>query len=697
MTGALNLAAMKRPLIAALAFSLVAAPVALAEEGMWTLDGFPLARANATLGTRIDRAFLERVQGASVNLGGCSAGVVSAEGLVITNNHCVASCVQQLSTPERQYAQTGFTPASRAEERPCPGATAQILTEITDVTTRMQAAGRGLSGRAFTQARDAEAGRIEAEACPGEDPTRRCQVVSLYRGGQFKLYHYKRYADVRLAFAPEERAASFGGDLDNFSFPRFGLDAAFLRLYENGRPAATPVFFRWNPAAPQANQPVFVVGNPGATQRLLTQDQVATVRDVVLPLDQQTSSELRGRLIEFSNRSDETRFIAMDALAGVENTYKRGLGRQAALIDAEFMAGRQRAEDDFRRRYRANRALARAGDPWADLTRVQADYRRLYPAYSFLEQRAGGGSQLFAWANALVRAAQERAKPADQRLPEYGEARLASVRSRLFAETPTYPALERLRLEWWLSKTREVLTVDDPRVRGVLGTESPEQLAARLVAGSRLADPAVRRALWEGGLAAVQASDDPMIRFALAIQDETRGARGEWEERVQGPTDRAAEQLAAARFQLYGTDVYPDATGTLRMTYGRVEGWSHQGRTVPHATTFAGLWSRATGADPFQVPPRLAAARARIPETTVFNVAASTDTIGGSSGSPAINAQGELIGANFDSTVLSQRNAYGYDRRVNRSVLVTASAIDAALRHAYGMERLAQELAAGAR
>ena len=683
----------RRLFSAALAAALFATPV-LAEEGMWTVDAFPIARANAALGTHVDQAFLTRVQGAAVNLGGCSAGLVSANGLVLTNNHCVADCVHDLSTQQQQYALTGFTPATREEERACPGMTAQIVTAITDVTGRMQAAGAGQTGRAFTAARDAEAGRIEAEACAGADATRRCTVVSLYRGGQFKLYVYRRYTDLRLAFAPEDAAANFGGDLDNFSFPRFGLDAAFLRLYENGRPASTPVFFPWNPAPPTQNQPVFVVGNPGATQRLLTEAQIATVRDVILPMDQLTSSELRGRLIAFSDASDENRFVAQEALYGVENSYKRGIGRMAALIDRDFMARRAAAEADFRRRVAANRALSRRiGDPWGDLERLQPEQRRLYPAYSFLEQRAGGGSQLFAWARTLVRAAQERARPSEQRLPEFGEARLNAVRNGLLAPTPTYPALERLRLEWWLSKTREVLTVDDPRIRPLLGNESPEQLSARLVTGSRLADPAVRQRLWEGGLAAVQASDDPMIRYVLSIQEPTRAARAEWEERVAGPTEIASAALAEARFAAYGDAVYPDATGTLRVTYGRVEGWTYQGRTVPFSTTYAGLWARATGASPFQVPPRLLAARGRIPDSQVFDVVASTDTIGGSSGSPAIDAQGRLIGANFDSTILTQRNAYGYDRRVNRSVLVTASVVDAALRQAYGMTRLAEELA----
>lgn len=678
------------------AATLLLAGTAFAAEGMWTFDNFPIAEANRALGTRIDQAWLDRVRLASVRLGTASGGLVSNEGLIVTNEHVVAGCVDNLSTPQQQYAETGFTPASRAGERACPGLAAEILVAIDDVTPRMSRAGAGLSGQAFTQARDAESGRIESEAC-GDDATRRCQVVTLYRGGQFKLYTYRRYTDVRLAFAPEHRAAAFGGDLDNFSFPRFAVDAAMVRIYENGRPVATPNHFRWNATPPQPGQPVFLSGSPGATQRLLTQAQLRTVQDVTLPLEQLTASELRGRVIRFMEESEENRFIGAQALSGIENSYKRALGRMQALIDSRFMAARETAEQDFRRRVLTDpRLAADTGNPWDELEAVQAEQRRLYPAFYFLEQipqtQSGGGSQLLYWANRLVRAAQERQKPNDERLPEYGEARMRQVEQAVLAERPTYPALNQLQMSWWLSKMREVLTVDDPRVRQLLGNESPEALAARLANGTRLGDVAVRRALWEGGLAAIEASDDPLIRFVLAAQPIMRQARSVYEDRVQAPTDRASEALARARFAAYGTSLYPDATGTLRLTYGRIEGWTHEGHTVAPATTFAGLWARATGAEPFDLAPRLAAARENIPPDTILDVAASTDTIGGSSGSPAVNAAGELIGLNFDSTVLTQRNAYGYDPNVNRSVLVTTTAITAALRHAYGMERLLREI-----
>jgi len=696
----------------------VVATGARAEEGMWTFDNFPIARANATLGTAIDQAWLDRVRLSSVRFGGCSAGIVSGEGLVMTNNHCVATCVANLSTQARNYAEAGFTPRTREEEQKCPGGTAEVLTDIGDVTERVRAAAAGKTGLAFNQARDAEIGRIETEAC-GNATDKRCQVVSLYRGGQFKLYTYKKYTDVRLAFAPEDRAATFGGDLDNFSFPRFAIDAAFIRLYENDAPAQTPIHFVWNADQPVEGTPVFVAGSPGATQRLLTMDQLATVRDVVLPMDQLIASELRGRLIRFSEESEENAFIAMDPIVGLENTYKRGLGRMRALTDPGFLHTKALQEEDFQARVRAenypegralpleDRAAANAamfaapGDPWDAIKNVQPIARELYPAMALFEGATGvgttpvaGGSQLFAWARTLVRGAQERAKPSAERLPEYGDARLSTVQSALFAERPTYPALEQVRMEWWLSKTREWLTVDHPAVRGLLGNESPEQLSARLIEGTKLADPAVRRALWEGGLAAVEASDDPLIQYLLSIQDETRAIRSDWETRVQAPTDQASERLATARFDAYGDTVYPDATGTLRLTYGLIEGSDVPGQRFGPFTTFAGLWDRATGAAPFDVAPKLLAARDRIDADTVMNMTVSSDTIGGSSGSPVINAAGEIVGANFDSTVLTQRNAYGYDRNVNRSVIVTTGAVTVALRDVYDMGRLVEELGA---
>jgi hypothetical protein len=604
----------------------------------------------------------------------------------------VDTCKQQLSTPQRNYVTGGFLTNTRAEERRCPGMTVEFVTTIEDVTSRVQAATRGETGQEFVRARDAEIAAIEKAGCGG-DPKTRCQVVDLYRGGQFKLYRYRRHEDVRLVFAPEDAIAGFGGDPDNFSFPRFALDAAFVRVYEDGRPASTPQHLKWNASRPAPGAPVFVVGNPGSTQRLQTMAQLSTLENVVNPIEQLTRSELRGRLIAFRETSDENRFIGGDALYGVENTFKRGRGQSRALSDDPFMSGKRKAEAELQARVKANARLRREiGDPWAEIAAVQDDYAELYPAYHFLEHRAGYGSELFTQARHIVRGAQERAKSNPDRLTEYTDSRLPAVARRVTEERPIYPSLDEVQLAFWLSKTREYLTPDDPYVRRLLGKESPEALARRLVRGTKLGDAAYRKALWDGGLAAVQASDDPLIRFMLGMQPDSRGVRSAWETRVTGPTDRASERIAKARFAVYGDRVYPDATGTLRISYGRIEGWTHGGRTVGPFTTFAGLYDRATGSEPFKLPERWAEAQGRVGADTVFNMAVSTDTIGGSSGSPAINPAGEVIGANFDSTFLTQRNAFGYDPAVNRSVIVSAQAITEALEKVYGQQRLVREL-----
>ncbi|HEX8568596.1 MAG TPA: S46 family peptidase [Caulobacteraceae bacterium] len=687
-------------LIAAGLAAVVAAAPAAAGEGMWTFDAFPVARVNNELGTRIDQAWLDRVRAGTAKLGGCSASLVSAEGLVLTNNHCVDTCKQQLSTAQQNYVENGFLTDSRAEEKRCPGLTVEFVTEITDVTARVQGAGRGKTGQDFVRARDAEIAAIEAAAC-GNDANQRCQVVDLYRGGQFKLYRYKKHNDVRLVFAPEDAAANFGGDPDNFSFPRFALDAAFVRIYENDRPAATPQHLKWNGSRPVAGTPTFVAGTPGSTQRLLTLEQLETLEDVAFPIQQLTRAELRGRLAAFRRISDENRLVGGDALYSVENSFKRGRGQSRALSDDPFMTRKRQEEADLRAKVRGDAKLRRElGDPWADIAAVQDDYAELYPAYHFLESWAGGASggsgqnasELFIQARHIVRAAQERAKPNAERLSEYTESRLPAVQRRVTEERPIYPALDELQIGFWLEKTREYLTPDDPRVRRLLGKESPEQVAQRLVRGTRVGDVAFRRQLWEGGLAAVQASDDPLIRFALAMQPDSRAVRSAWETRVEALTAAASERIAKARFAAYGDRVYPDATGTLRLSYGRIEGWTHEGRTIRPFTTFAGLYDRATGAEPFELAPRWVEARARVDPNTVFDMAVSTDTIGGSSGSPAINAAGEVIGANFDSTFLTQRNAFGYDPAVNRSVIVTANAITEALRNVYGRRALVAEL-----
>ncbi|HYF22320.1 MAG TPA: S46 family peptidase [Caulobacteraceae bacterium] len=673
-------------LLSATAALLLSLPVAAgASEGMWTFDRVPLDKVKADTGVAVNRAWLNKVRAGAVRIGGCSASLVSPEGLVLTNQHCVRSCAQTFSTPEKDVVRDGFSTASREEERVCPGQTAEILLTIDDMTARVNAATAGQTGQAFVKARDAAITGIEREVC-GTDPKLRCQVVTLHRGGEYKLYKYRKYSDVRLVFTPEHQAVVFGGDPDNFNFPRYALDAAFLRVYEDGKPAATPQHLKWTPRAPKPGEPVFVAGNPGSTARLRTVAQLETERDYALPATIKRLSELRGRLLRFADESEDHRRMTRDAIRGTENNLKRTWGMHQTLADRAFLDAKRAAEADFRARGAAE------GDPWGEIAAVQDDAAALAPAYDWLEGQAGQGSVLYGYARSLVRAALEREKASAERLPEYADSRLANLQKSVLDPRRIEPELEQLYLGFWLSKLREGLGTDAPQTKLVLGRESPEGIAARLVAETKLADPAVRKALWEGGLAAVRASDDPMIRFVLNADPAARAARSAWEARVSGPTDRAAERLALARFKAYGNEVYPDATGTLRLSWGRIEGWMEGDREVPPVTTVAGLWERATGAAPFDVSPKLAAAKDRLNPATIYTVSTSNDIIGGNSGSPLLDAKGNVIGAVFDGNLHSNGGAYGYDPRLNRAVAVSAAMFQEAMLKVYGQDRLVKEL-----
>jgi hypothetical protein len=666
---------------------------ARADEGMWTYDNFPTAKVNAALGVKIDQPWLDRVQAASVRLtNGCSASLVSKQGLVLTNHHCVVDCVQDLSTPEKDFVKDGFLVATRDEERKCPGMQAEVLVSITDLTGKVNAATAGRTGQDFVKARDAVMAQAEDELC-GDDDRLRCQMVVLYRGGQYKLYKYRKYADVRLAFAPEFATAFFGGDPDNFNFPRFNLDMGFVRLYENDRPVATPRHLTWTARPPREGEATFVSGNPGSTERMLTVSQLETQRDLVIPVGQLQRSEIRGRLIRFSEESAEHKRIATDPLFSVENAFKVFFGRQFALNDKAFMDAKRAAEADLRAKVAADPKLAAdIGDPWGEIEKAQRAYAENYVRYRQIEGGAGYISDLFQYARLLVRAAQERTRPSAERLPEYAEARLPLLQKQLLDERPVDAALEEVYLSFWLSKTREYLTADDAATGLLLGKESPEGLARRLVSGSRLADPAVRKALWDGGLAAVQASDDPLIQLALRMDPAAREVRKTWESEVSGPTDRAAERIARARFAVYGDAVYPDATFTLRLSYGTVAGWTHRGVTAPSTTTFAGLYDRATGAEPYELAPRWVAAKEKLNPDTVFNFVTTNDIIGGNSGSPVISAKGEVLGAAFDGNIHSLGGNYGYDGALNRTVVVSTAAATEALQKVYGQTALVKEL-----
>jgi hypothetical protein len=679
-------------LAASLAALTFAATPALADEGMWTFDNFPMQTVNDKYGTRIDQAWLDRVRNSAVRIQGCSASVVSPQGLVLTNHHCVISCVQDLSDAQNDYVAAGFRPETRAEERQCPGQTAEILTDITDVTDRILGAGEGLEGAAFVQARGAEQQAIQRESC-GDDVTLTCQVISFYRGGRYALYKFRKYEDVRLAFAPEFQAAFFGGDPDNFNFPRYALDFGFLRLYENGQPVETPSHLTWSTEVPAEGDPVFVAGNPGSTSRLLSLSQLERVRDQVQPTTLLQLSELRGRLQQYAFTSEEAARVTVDPLFGVENSYKATFGQQQALVDPEFLGRKREEEAQLRAAVAADPALAeRIGDPWGELSAIEERAADLFIPYRQLEASAGQRSLLYGAARTIVRASKERAKPAAERRPGNSDADIAALGRRLAAVVPVEADLEEIYLAFWLSKTREYLTVDNADVQRLLGRESPEALAERLVQGTGLADPARRAELLAMTPEQLAASGDPLIELVLRNDDAAQLLRAQWESTVSGPTARAAERIAQARFAAYGTNQYPDATFSLRLSYGAVEGWTYRGQEVEPFTYIGGLYERATGSHPFVLAEAFAAAEDRVNKEVVYNFSSTNDIIGGNSGSPVINAEGEVVGAAFDGNIHSLGGAFGYDAALNRTVSVSTAAITETLRSVYQQPRLLEEL-----
>ena len=658
---------------------------ARADEGMWTFDVFPAAKMRADYGFAPDQVWLDRVRASAVRLtGGCSASFVSASGLILTNHHCVAGCLQDLSDGGRDLLANGYTARTRPEEKLCPGQQAEVVTSIRDVTAQVKAATGSLAGLAAVKARTAATAQIESAGCPDTKVTR-CQVVTLYGGGQFKLYTYRKYSDVRIVWAPESRAEQFGGDPDNFNFPRYALDGSFLRAYENGKPVATPAHLTWAARAPIDGEATFVVGNPGTTERLLTGSQLAFAREVTAPIDALLFSELRGRLIASMAQSPQRAREGKEDLDGVENSLKVYIGRVKALGDPVLSGKLAAAETDLRARSRGNAAI---GDPWSDADRAVAAYRNLYLTQRFLRPR----SDLYAYAARLVRAAEERTKPNGDRLPGYSDSALPLLEKQVLDPAPVTPWVDQLKLEFLLSKAREYLGPDDPDTKLILGRESPEGLAARLVAGTRLGDPAYRRSLWQGGRAAIDASTDPMIVLARKLDVRDRQIIALVDEQYTGPITSARSKIADARFAAYGDTLYPDATFTLRISYGKVAGWMERGKVVPTRTLMGGIYDRATGSAPFDLPTAFVTNRAKLNPDVTYDFVTTNDIIGGNSGSPVIDRAGNVIGAAFDGNIHSLAGDYAYNGEDNRTVAASTAALEEGLRILYPAPALLAEL-----
>jgi hypothetical protein len=486
--------------------------------------------------------------------------------LILTNHHCITACLAENSSKDKSLLEDGFLARQREQEVRCPTQLADVLVGMDNITAKVEAASAGLDDRSANEARKRTLTVLEQDC--EKTSGQKCQSVSLYNGGQYFLYRYQRYTDIRLVFAPEAGIAAFGGDPDNFQFPRWCLDMAFLRAYQDGKPVRVAQPLSINFAGAEPGELILVSGHPGSTDRLLTVSQLQRLRDTDLPTSLLRSSELRGRYIQFAKGSEANRRIVDDSLSGLENGIKVRRKLLDALLDENLMTKKQRDEAALRERVAATPSLATMGDPWGDIERANRVARGLTNELTFLEGAAGFNSRLFRYARTLVRATAEREKPNGERLREFTDAALPRIE-------------QQLKLSFSLERMREWLGPDDATVRQLLRADSPDTLANKLIEGSTLADPAVRLALWSGGSSAVAASTDPMIVLARQIDDRSRQIRKRYEDEVEAPVSVAETKIAKARFAIYGTNVYPDATFTLRLNFGTVQGWEEAGKIVP--------------------------------------------------------------------------------------------------------------------
>jgi len=666
-----------------------------AAEGMWLLSAPPVDRIEREHGIRITDEWLRRLQGASVRFStGGSGAFVSDAGLVLTNHHVGADAIAKLGDATHDYLRDGFVASTPADELRCHDLELNVLVSIEDVTARVLAAvGAGVPADEALAARRAVLAAIEQESLAATGL--RSDVVTLWQGGGYHLYRSKRYTDVRLVFAPEQQIAFFGGDADNFEFPRYNLDICVFRAYEDGRPARVEHHLTWAAEPPRQGEVVFVFGHPGHTDRGATVAELESLRDQRLPLDLRILHRLESLLNAFSARGPEERRQATHDLRGVENGRKARSGILAGLLDPRVMDAKRRAEERLRAELEPT-VLGRV----SPFTRIAAAQRRLdgiAERHRLLEAGAGFNSEFFRTARLLLRGATEQTKPNGERLREYRDSNRASLELQLFSEEPLYDALETAKLADSLTFLASSLGADDPLVVRVLDGLPPAERAARLVAATELGrrppgSPRrdTRRELADGGPRAVAASHDPMLALAACIDEESRRLRAV-AEAADEEKKQAHEELTRARFAREGTGLYPDATFTLRLSYGVVTGGTQAGSAYPAVTTMAGLFARATEkreTPPFDLPPRWQTARTRLADdrqflNTPFNFASTADIIGGNSGSPVVNAAGELVGVIFDGNIDSLILAVVYDDERARAVAVAADAIRVALERVY--------------
>jgi Peptidase S46 len=669
---------------------------ALADEGMWTFNNVPRAEIKKKYGFDVTDEWLKKVQLASVRFNnGGSGSFVSPNGLVLTNYHIVEDIVNEVSTPQKDLAKEGFVARSQAEEIKAPSLELNVLISIEDVTARVNGAVKpGMSDADGFAARGAEISVIEGESTKAT--SLRSDVITLYQGGQYNLYRYKKYTDVRLVFVPEFQAAFFGGDPDNFNFPRFNIDMALVRVYENDQPVHPESYFKWSTAGAREGDLVFVTGNPGSTARLNTVAHLQELRDTSIPIILRLLERREAMLKKYMAMGEEQTRQSQNELNSVQNALKVYRGQIAGLKDQALMDRKLKDESALRKSIAANPERQKMyGGAWDAIAKAHQGLPSYIRERRIFDQAGGFNTTTFGFARTLVRMAAENEKPNAQRLLEFTDTRRASLELALYSPAPIHDDFEKLKLADSLGFMVELLGANHPLVKQVLNGKSPEVRANELIDGTRLKDVAFRKELAAGGSQAIAASKDPMIVLARLIDPTARELRKRYENEVTGVERPNYSKIARARFETEGNKLYPDATFTLRLSYGAVKGYMENGKKVAPFATLGGLYARSTqfkAEFPYNLPSRWLDKKSAVDLKTPFNFVSTDDIIGGNSGSPTINQKGELVGLIFDGNIQSLVGDFMYDESVNRAISVDVRAMNEVLRKVFDANEIADEL-----
>ena len=671
----------------------LATPLALADEGMWLYNAFPKDRVQKQYGFLPTQDWLNHLQLSSVRFNnGGSGSFVSADGLAFTNHHVGADCIGKLATSGHDYMKTGFYAKTQADEARCPDLELNVLVGIDDVTANVKAAApASMSTADAGQAQRSAMSAIEKDCTTST--SLRCDVVSLYSGEVYNLYKYKKYTDVRLVFAPEFAAAFFGGDPDNFTFPRYDLDITFFRIYENDKPVHLDHYLHWSKAGVKDGDLIFVSGHPGGTDRLKTVAQLQFLKNTAYPSFLVLCERRIAMLQKFSAESAENARIAQEEIFGLQNSQKAINGEEEGLKDLSVLSQINMAEREREKAFMDKHP----GDPnpWEEISNAAKVNREIYDPLFYVERMRGFSSDLTGYARTLVRVAEEKAKPNGERLREYRDSALPSLEQQLFSTAPTYKNLETVTLALALAQMQEALGPDDTAVKASLGGKSPENAAKALISGTKMEDVAVRKLLYEGGKSAVNASTDPLIVLMRSVDPEARAVRKRFDDEVDAVVRRDGATIARARFAQSGFTQPPDATFTLRLSYGTVKGYAEEGKKIPYFTTFSGAFKHAEehgGKPPYDLAGSWLKMKSKLNLETPLNYVSTADIIGGNSGSPTVNKAGEVVGIIFDGNIQSLVLNFYYDDRQSRAVSVDSRGIVEALRKIYGADALVNEL-----